>query len=67
MIDNTNFDSTIDRENELWLLIRQANNLIYRELEYELSQLGSATYSQVSVLWVVKAIGDEATPAEISR
>ena len=67
MRDNTTFDSTIDRENELWLLIRQANNLIYRELEYELGQLGSATYSHASVLWVVKAIGEDANPAEISR
>ena len=67
MKDNKSVDSTINRENELWLVFRQANNLIYRELEYELSQLGSATYSQASVLWVVKAIGEGATPAEISR
>jgi DNA-binding MarR family transcriptional regulator len=61
------FDKTINRENELWLLLRQANNLIYKAIERELRQLGSSTYAQATVMWIVKAIGDEATPAEISR
>jgi DNA-binding MarR family transcriptional regulator len=64
---NSTFDNTIDRENELWLLLRQANNLIYKAIENELRQLGSATYAQATVMWIVNAIGEQATPAEISR
>lgn len=67
MKGNAAFENTIDRERELWLLLRQANNLIYKAIESELRQLGSATYAQATVLWIVKAIGDGATPAKISR
>ena len=64
---NATLNKTIERERELWLLLRQANNLIYRAMEGELRQLGSATYAQATVMWIVKAIGEEATPAEITR
>ena len=67
MEGNATLNKTLGRENELWLLLRQASNLIYKAIESELRQLGSATYAQATVLWIVKAIGEQATPAEISR
>jgi len=67
MEGNATLNKTLGRENELWLLLRQASNLIYKAIERELRQLGSATYAQTTVMWIVKAIGEQATPAEISR
>ena len=58
---------TIDRERQLFLLLRQTYSLIYKAVEDELRLSGNVPYTQAAVLFVVKAIGERATPAEISR
>jgi len=57
----------INRERQLFLLLRQTHVLIYKAIEDELRLSGSVPYTQAAVLFVVKAIGEQATPAKISR
>jgi DNA-binding MarR family transcriptional regulator len=51
---------------ELWMLLQQANNTICEARENELRGYG-ITAMQAAVLSIVEAIGDEVTPAQISR
>jgi len=51
---------------ELWVLLEQACHMAQETRERELVRLG-ITGVQAAVLFAIKAIGDKATPAEISR
>ena len=55
-----------DREFNLWILLCQARDTIFKARGKELSQWG-VTVEQASILFVVQAIGDKATPTEISK
>jgi DNA-binding MarR family transcriptional regulator len=55
-----------DEDHALWVLLHQARDAMFRAREKELSQCGISTM-QAAVLFVIQAIGHEATPAEISR
>lgn len=50
----------------LWVLLHQARDVIYKAKEKELRQYGLSPI-KAAVLFVIKAIGDKATPAEIAR
>ena len=58
---------TIERERQLFLLLRQTYTLIYQAIEADLRESGCVPYTQASVLFVLKTIGEPATPTEISR
>jgi DNA-binding MarR family transcriptional regulator len=58
---------TIERERQLFLLLRQTHTLIYQAIEAELRESGCVPYTQAAVLFVLKAIGEPATPTEMSR
>lgn len=60
-------NATVGRERQLFLLLRQTHGLMYKAIEDELRLSGSVPYTQAAVLFVVKAIGEQATPAQISR
>ena len=51
---------------ELWVLLAQTREAMYKARKKELSRY-SISPRQVAVLATIKAIGDKATPAEISR
>ncbi len=50
----------------LWVLLCQTKDIIFKVRQKELSQYGISP-EQASVLFTIKVIGDRATPAEISR
>ena len=58
--------SPVDRDYNLWVLLRQAKDLLTRVRDKELKKYGIST-RQAAVLFVIKAIGYRATPAEIAR
>jgi len=51
---------------ELWVLLEQTCHMAQETRDRELTRLG-ITGEQAAVLFAVEAIGDKATPAEISR
>ncbi len=51
---------------ELWVLLAQTREAMYKARKKELSRY-SISPRQVAVIATIKAIGDKATPAEISR
>ena len=51
---------------QLWVLLNQARDAAFRAREKELSVYG-LTGIQAGVLFVIKTIGEKATPSEISR
>ena len=55
-----------DRDYNLWILLCQARDTIFKARTRELSQFG-VTVEQASILFVLHAIGDKATPTEISK
>ncbi|MDD5288922.1 MAG: MarR family winged helix-turn-helix transcriptional regulator [Dehalococcoidales bacterium] len=55
-----------DRDYNLWVLIRQTRDAMIKAREKELAQSGLSSI-QAAVLFTLQAIGNEATPAEISR
>lgn len=55
-----------ERDHELLVLLEQACHIAQETRDRELSRFG-ITGEQAAVLFAVKAIGDKATPAEISR
>lgn len=59
------FDPT-DQDYNLWLFLAQVRTVMLRARQMEVSRYG-ITASQASVLFVINALGDKATPAEISR
>ena len=60
-----NFLST-DQDYGLCVLLQQASKAILEACQQELKQYGISP-GQAMVLFVIKAIGDKATPAEIAR
>jgi DNA-binding MarR family transcriptional regulator len=58
--------SATDQDYNLWILLAQTRDAILKARQKELDQYGIST-SQAAVLFVIQAIGDRATPAEISR
>jgi DNA-binding MarR family transcriptional regulator len=59
-------ESAIDRDYNLWVLLHQVSDIIFNAREEELQQYGLPA-TQAEVLFVIKAIGDKTTPAQISR
>jgi len=55
-----------DKYYGLWLLLILAKDVIHRARQKELRQVG-ITASEAGVLFYAQALGDRATPAEISR
>lgn len=56
----------MDLDYKAWVLLQQAAGAIFEVRENELREHGS-TAMQATVLFIVKSIGNKATPAEISR
>ena len=57
---------TRDGNYNLWVLLHQVSDIIFSAREAELQKCGLPA-TQAEVLFVIKAIGDEVTPAQISR
>ena len=55
-----------DRDYNLWILLGQARDMVFKARGKELSQYG-VTVEQASILFVIRAIGGKATPTEISK
>ena len=55
-----------DRDFEVWTLLSQASDAIFKAREKELNGNGF-TAMEATALFIIQAIGDRATPAEISR
>ena len=58
--------SNVDQDYKLWVLLDQANTTILNAREDELRQY-HVSAMQAAVLFIIKAIGKEVTPAEIAR
>lgn len=57
----------LNRDALIWLVMRQTSNVIVGLIEDELRLSGRVTYTRAAILFLVKAAGKRATPAEISR
>ena len=57
---------SVDEEYSLWVLLSQAADATLRARQKELDRYGISTV-EAAVLFTIQAIGDRATPAEISR
>ena len=55
-----------DKDFNLWVLLHQARDAVFKAREKELSQYGITTMES-GVLFIIQRLGDKATPAEISR
>jgi len=55
-----------DHDYNLWVLLHQAKDAVFKAREKELHQYGIAA-REAAILFVIQAIGDKATPAKISR
>lgn len=62
MIDLT----SVDRDFKLWVLLHQTRDAVHKAAEKELRRFGLSPM-EASLLFAVHAIGERATPAEISR
>jgi MarR family transcriptional regulator, organic hydroperoxide resistance regulator len=58
--------SAEDEDQDMWLLLTHTRYAVFRAREKELQRYGVSP-EQVGLLFVVKALGDKATPAAISR
>lgn len=58
--------SEVDRDYNLWALLHQVSDIIFNARETELLQHGIPGM-QAEVLLVIKAIGKDVTPAQVSR
>jgi len=59
-------NSVRDQDYELWVLLAQTRELMYKARQKELAQYNISP-QQSAVLFIIKALGDEVTPAEIAR
>ncbi|MBU2535219.1 MAG: winged helix DNA-binding protein [Chloroflexi bacterium] len=59
-------DFTEDKDYELWMLLAQAREAMYKARQKELRRYNLSP-RQSAVLFIIRAIGDKVTPAEISR
>jgi DNA-binding MarR family transcriptional regulator len=64
--ESAKFFSSEDEDQDLWFLLTHTRYAIFRAREKELQRYG-LTPEQVSLLFVVQALGEKATPAELSR
>src|SRR5512137_444078 len=64
--ESTKYYSTDDADQDLWLLLTHTRYAIFRAREKELQRYGVSP-EQVGLLFVVQALGNQATPAAISR
>jgi len=62
----TKYFSYADEDQDLWLLLTRTRYAVFRAREKELQRYGISP-EQAGVLFVVQALGNRATPAEISR
>lgn len=58
--------SEVNRDYNLWTLLHQVSDIIFSAREAELQQYGIPGM-QAEVLFAIKTIGKDATPAQISR
>ena len=58
--------STTDRDYNLWVLLHQAKDAVFKARQKELSQYGISAM-EAAALFIIQAIGNKPTPAEISR
>lgn len=58
--------SSSDQDYELWILLNQVRDVLLKAREKELRPYG-ITATQAAALFVIEAIGNEATATEISR
>jgi DNA-binding MarR family transcriptional regulator len=56
----------VDKDYNLWVLLHQTTDAVIKARQKELDQFG-ISFIEVGVLVVIQAIGEKATPAEISR
>lgn len=56
----------LDLDYNLWALLEQVTTLILNARDQELSEYGT-TAMQAAVLFIINQVGDETTPADISR
>lgn len=59
--------SSADQDYKLGVLLHQARDAVFKARDKELRQHGISSPIQAAVLFIVRAIGGEATPAKISR
>ncbi len=64
--DAAKYYSYSDEDHDLWLLLTHTRYAIYRAREKELQRY-KVSPEQTSVLFIVQALGNRATPSEISR
>jgi DNA-binding MarR family transcriptional regulator len=62
----TKYYSYSDADHDLWMLMTHTRYAIYRAREKELLRY-NVSPEQVGVLFIVQALGNRATPSEISR
>lgn len=64
--ESAKYYSYSDADHDLWMLLTHTRYAIYRSREKELLRYGVSP-EQVGVLFIVQALGNRATPSEISR
>jgi DNA-binding MarR family transcriptional regulator len=64
--ESAKYFSYSDEDHDLWMLLTHARYAIYRAREKELQRYGVSP-EQVGVLFIVQALGNQATPSQISR
>jgi DNA-binding MarR family transcriptional regulator len=64
--EGAKYYSYSDADHDLWMLLTHTRYAIYRSREKELQRYGVSP-EQVGVLFIVQALGNKATPSEISR
>jgi len=64
--ESMKFFKSNDPDHDLWLLLTHARYAVYRAREKELQRYGISP-EQASLLFVVQALGNKATPAALSR
>jgi len=64
--EKAKYYSYSDADHDLWILLTHTRYAIYRSREKELLRYGVSP-EQVGVLFIVQALGNRATPSEISR
>jgi DNA-binding MarR family transcriptional regulator len=64
--DGAKYFSYSDADHDMWLLLTHTRYAVYRAREKELQRYGVSP-EQVGVLFIIQALGNRATPSEISR
>ncbi len=62
----TKYYTYSDADHDLWMFLTHTRYAIYRAREKELQRYGVSP-EQVGILFIVQALGNRATPSEISR